>query len=922
MKRWYLTLPRLDLRRYIVLSLLFGIYPEAWALNQITDSRIGEDAVHTRIVLESDKALRSSTIIMRNPDRLILDLMETDIGKALKQLPEKLNPKSPLVKHIQISPISNQRVRLEIFLRAESDPNIFSLNKDAQHGYRLVIDIYPSSSNISSRELAPPPSTFAIKNDEIKSQDKAIEGKPDAIGTLEEKLLEIEINQLPNKEAAFVLFKDGRLMVKTEDLKRWRIKLPGSSSIRYEGIEYYPLDSIRGMSYQLDEAALKVSLQANAGAFEATGISGTANGFTKPDPTMAGGFFNYDLFTTYANGVNTSSGLFELGMFGQWGVLTSNHLARKTEISGEVVRLDTTFTQDQPDRLATFQLGDVISNPGNWGGAARLGGIQYATNFNTQPGFIAFPLPGVSGEAILPSTVDLYVNDALRLRRDVPMGPFSIQSLPVVSGPGEARLVIRDILGREQIITQPFFASNQLLQAGLHAYSYEIGAIREHYSLKSNDYGRLALAATHRVGLSDRFTGELHSELLQDQQTIGLGGTYLLAPTLISASIAGSQSDRGSGGLVDFGIEYRAQQINFGINSRMMTYDFIHIGIPNSQLAPRFINRAFASYAMPGLGNLSINYTEQDYRDRQDLRLLGANYNFPLWDFGYMNISVLQFLGEDSRTVVGMTFTKPFGDRTTGSINSTFQPGFYENVAQIQRSLPVGSGYGYRALLGDGENGRRQLAINAQSEVGTYLLETSQFRGEDAYRANIAGGIAFVDHDLFLSRKLIDSFTIVEVPEHSNVRIYADNQLVGKTDSRGLSLIPRVRAYQKNKIRIEQSDIPLDSEVTQLTADTSPYFRSATKVRFPVKKNKSATLQLRHPDGSFLPAGAIAKLNENNEEFPLGSEGRLYLSGLKEENNVLVEWQDQKCRFKFRLQNSREILPDLGVFICESSGTP
>ena len=32
---------------------------------------------------------------------------------------------------------------------------------------------------------------------------------------------------------------------------------------------------------------------------------------------------------------------------------------------------------------------------------------------------------------------------------------------------------------------------------------------------------------THRLGFTDRFTGEAHGELLEDQQTVGAGGAYL-----------------------------------------------------------------------------------------------------------------------------------------------------------------------------------------------------------------------------------------------------------------------------------------------------------------------------------------------------------------------------------------------------------
>ncbi len=110
-------------------------------------------------------------------------------------------------------------------------------------------------------------------------------------------------------------------------------------------------------------------------------------------------------------------------------------------------------------------------------GAGRCASAVFSGRliFPLQPGFVTFPLPGISGEAALPSTVDLYVDNALRMRRQVPSGPFSIQDLPVTTGQGDARLVIRDILGREQVITQPFYATSRLLKQGLHDYSYELG---------------------------------------------------------------------------------------------------------------------------------------------------------------------------------------------------------------------------------------------------------------------------------------------------------------------------------------------------------------------------------------------------------------------------------------------------------------
>ena len=137
-----------------------------------------------------------------------------------------------------------------------------------------------------------------------------------------------------------------------------------------------------------------------------------------------------------------------------------------------VTRLETTWTLDLPERRTSLRVGDAATLPASgWGRSTRFGGIQYATNFATQPYLLTMPLQRVSGEAALPSTVDIFVNQSLISSQSVPPGPFSVNGLPGVTGLGEMRVVVRDLFGREQVVTQPFYASMSLLQHRLERAS-------------------------------------------------------------------------------------------------------------------------------------------------------------------------------------------------------------------------------------------------------------------------------------------------------------------------------------------------------------------------------------------------------------------------------------------------------------------
>ena len=123
------------------------------------------------------------------------------------------------------------------------------------------------------------------------------------------------------------------------------------------------------------------------------------------------------------------------------------------------------------------------------GRSVYFGGIQWATNFSLSPGYITQPIPTIGGQSRAPSTVELYINDALRQTSQVPTGPFTIDNFPQITGSGQARIVVRDLLGRETVLVQDFFSSTSLLRKGLSDYSFEAGAVRRNLGIDSANYG-------------------------------------------------------------------------------------------------------------------------------------------------------------------------------------------------------------------------------------------------------------------------------------------------------------------------------------------------------------------------------------------------------------------------------------------------
>lgn len=167
-----------------------------------------------------------------------------------------------------------------------------------------------------------------------------------------------------------------------------------------------------------------------------------------------------------------------------------------------------------------------------------------------------------------------------------------------------------------------------------------------------------------------------------------------------------------------------------------------------------------------------------------------------------------------------------------------------------------------------------------------------------------------------LSRRLNSSFAVVQAPDYPNIRVYAENQQVATTDASGNALVPALRPYQENHIRIEQADLPLDAQVGALELKAKPYFRSGALLRFQVQRSRGATLHIVLDDGKPLPAGAIVQIAGRAEEFPVAMQGLAYLTGLDRKNRLRVEWKQQSCTIPVDFPETRDALPDLGTFIC------
>lgn len=757
-----------------------------------------------------------------------------------------------------------------------------------------------------------------------------------------ETWLAVNLNGRATDRVVLAIRAGDDVLVSVEDLESLHLRVPPTGTIARAGGAYCRLKDIPGMTYRIDERQQTLFVQAGANLFERSTVTAhSLASSARPTLPPNGAFLNYDMLASRIAGSTQASALLEGNLFGPLGSGRVRFLEQDTDGTAHWIRLEMTWTRDFPDAVTSLRLGDSITGTSLWwGGAVRFGGVQWGTNFATRPDLITLPMPVVTGESALPSTLDLYVNGSLRLRQDVSAGPFTVQNIPVITGAGDVRLVVTDALGRQQVVTQSYYASPQMLEAGLADYSYEAGFIRNDFGVSSNDYGRALVVGTHRVGLTEGLTGEIHGEILRDQQSAGIGAAALLpAGAVVSLGIAASRGVRGGGGaqsgssvwggsgmrsegeLIAVGLERTTPRFAVGVNAQWASRDFTSLGLGSGQLAPVRTLRAFVGYTSQLFGSTTASFTREDFRDRPGVELVSLAQGIRVGKQGYLSLSALRVVRSQPDTTVSLLFTRALWDRTTGNLSLMSEKGRAQGLLELQKSLPVGTGMGYRFGVGAGGTDEREAGVSLQNDVGTYQLETDSISGVTGVRGSVSGSIAWLDGTLSASRQINDSFAVAEVGGQAGVHVYSDNQLVGTTNSQGYAIVPQLRAYQSNSVRIDVADLPLDFNIDAAQMRAVPYSRSGLVLRFPIERADAALIALMTETGQPLPPGAQVFLGDAragaSRSFPVGLNGETYVVGLSATNHLRASWPEHACELDVSYLRSEDPWVRLGPFTCK-----
>lgn len=768
-----------------------------------------------------------------------------------------------------------------------------------------------------------------------------IEPKPnfDSAPTVRRALpLDVKINGAPS--GSWVLLDAGGILHATEDaIEQWRVnRKDGTPSISHRGQQWYPLTSIAGYQFRLNLAEQSVDLVFSSTAFAATRLTTEVQERVALSPIAAALFLNYDLNFNenrfLGGGANVTTrdlgALTELGLSGSWGVLSSgfvgrNLLGSNSSEKRSVKRLETTFTRDFPDSNLTVRVGDSATRTGVGTRSTYFGGLQLSRNFGLSPGFISQPLPTIKGTSNAPSTVELYVNDVLRQTSNVPTGPFAIDNFPLLTGSGQVRMVVRDVLGRETVLVQPFFSHSSLLEAGLTDWSTELGSVRQDLGVENAKYGAVFASGLWRRGLSKEITAEVSGQVGRDTQTLGAGINAALPGQVLGYASLALSTDRtaGQGSEATVGLEYNNLRHGFATRWVCATQSYHPLG----QQAGSFANRSEAafnySYASQTMGSLGVGLATINTFTQGTIVTTSANYGLKLGERASISISATRAAGSGvakPSTAVGMSLSVPFDNGLSSSSTVNHRSGQTDAYTSFSKGLKSDTGLGWRALAG-------RRANQTYGEAGAYwqvdkalaTADVSASSQQQNLRLGLQSAVVLIDGQLFTTRRVQDSFAVVEVPGYADVGVGFQGSNSTKTNANGAAFLPRLQPYQRNSIRLDPTELPIGAEIDNIEQVVVPSARSGVKVSFPVRSGRSALIKIVLRDGLEAPAGADVELVGDTKEFFVARRGETFVTGLQSNNTIRLKYGGASCTFDVKLPDAAKIdgIERIGPIVCK-----
>lgn len=594
-----------------------------------------------------------------------------------------------------------------------------------------------------------------------------------------------------------------------------------------------------------------------------------------------------------------SEGVQQVGALVENSVRTQNWLfysSLKTGNANQTSQRTTTVLdtyarfEDLPAR--TFlQLGDTVSQPSYMGRSARITGISWGKSATLNPAYLPYSYAAISSSSVMPSFVDVYLNQQLLRRQAVDAGPFNL-ALNGPLGYGEFQVVSKDALGRNQVTTQPFYNSARILEKGFLEYRVDAGGLREQYGQDNYAFDGMGGIAKFRYGASSNLTVGSQLTRTPDATSFGVNAAYRLGVLGVVSGFV--EQTNTSGKVQGASFEHGTRNYNLGIDYLTASRDLSVFGTSANLVTPTE-RLALRASARLGSANVNLMHVRSDDQLNGQSRLNTLSVTYPMTRSLVLNGNLTRgSQNGESVKAAFLNLTWLIDGNTTANAYTAKSGNETSSVASVSQLPGAENGTGFELQ----HIGRSQYSyVQAKGVYNNDLAHMEAVANElGSSQLRFVTSSVWTGSTFNVGRPYADAFVLVEAPGVAGALVQGPSNRTVRTNDEGSALFAGFASNVEHRLTLNVDNLPLDVSLENSTVAVTPPRLGIVKAAFKLKRLSPARVTLQDDTGQLVVIGSKVS-GPGIASTVVGAQGRTYFEDASKVKSFATVSNGRKCEF-------------------------
>jgi len=568
-----------------------------------------------------------------------------------------------------------------------------------------------------------------------------------------------------------------------------------------------------------------------------------------------------------------------------------------------------------PALRSELSLGQLTSGSASFSGLSFTG-ISLKTDNRVLPPSVVGYAPTVRGIARTNARVEIFQKKNKIFETTVPPGSFKIDDLAPAFYGGDLNVRITESDGSITEYSVPYSTLPDSVRPGRFDYAFAAGKISNY--ARFNQFSDLSV----KYGVSNTVTANSGLRVGSGYQAASGGAIYSSWLGAFGASTTWSNARLKNGSNTQGWMVDTQYSKTLGLTGTTISFagyrystkgyrdlqDIVALNNSDTPLSSMeggtFMqkNRLQVNISQPlgGLGSIYVSGSSQNYydgRNKDTAYQVGYNTTLP---YGiHMDFSISRQyrtrvsegrrwgIPDDNRhkdyykdTQFTLNFSVPFGgDASNTSLSASYINSNSDNSYQTSLSGSAGSdnntqwGVNYSRDSTGSSTGLNLATILPKANVSGTV---SKSPGSWQASGSLNGAVALHRGGVTLGHTVSDTFAIVEAKGAEGATVLNGQNI--KIDGSGYAIIPSLMPYRRNTVNLDAPEgESADVDIINSQQVVTPYAGSVSRVVFKTRRGIPVMMQLRRPDGSYVPLGADIFDSEGNNVATVSQAGNTYL---------------------------------------------